>query len=141
MMFKAVSTRQMRDIDRAAIERHGIPELVLMENAGMAAMRFLEKCLNGLEGKRIGIFCGKGNNGGDGFVLARQLFVRGNDPAVYLLAKREDMKGSAKTNMEAYAAMGGRIKEFLDDTDLKKHKIAIRHADADPNLDIYVDTL
>ncbi|MBI5179245.1 MAG: NAD(P)H-hydrate dehydratase [Nitrospinae bacterium] len=129
-MFKIVSTAQMRAIDRAAIEQYGVPELALMENAGIAAMRFLEERFGGLKGKRIGIFCGKGNNGGDGFVLARQLFVRGHDPAVYLLAKRNDLKGSAKTNMEAYAAIGGRIKEFLDETDLKKHKIAIRHADA-----------
>ncbi len=129
-MIKIVSTEQMRAIDRAAIERYGIPELVLMENAGIEAMRFLERLLGPLEKRRIGIFCGKGNNGGDGFVLARQLFMRGCDPAVYLLAPRAELKGSAKINMEAYAAIGGRIKEFTDESDLRKHKIAIRHADA-----------
>lgn len=129
-MLKVVSTAQMRAIDREAVERGGMPELLLMENAGMQAYLHLHDLLGSLAGKRIGIFCGKGNNGGDGFVLARQLFTRGADPAVYLLAPRGELKGSAKTNMDAYANMGGRIKEFLDESDLRKHKIAIRHADA-----------
>ena len=128
--IKIVSATQMREIDRLAISQYGVPELVLMENAGIQSMLFLDECLGGLDGKRIGIFCGKGNNGGDGFVLARHLLARGLDPAVYLVARASELKGSAKTNMEAYAGMGGRIKEFLDETDLRKHKIAIRHADA-----------
>ena len=127
---KVVTSSQMRELDRLAISQYGVPELVLMENAGIQSMLFLEECLGGLDGKRIGIFCGKGNNGGDGFVLARHLLTRGLDPAVYLVSPKGEVSGSAKTNMEAYVAMGGRIKEFLDETDLKKHKIAIRHADA-----------
>ncbi|MBI3581918.1 MAG: hypothetical protein HY098_07590, partial [Nitrospinae bacterium] len=64
--LKIVSTAQMREIDRLATSQYGVPELVLMENAGIQSMLFLEECLGGLDGKRIGIFCGKGNNGGDG---------------------------------------------------------------------------
>ncbi|MBI3793164.1 MAG: NAD(P)H-hydrate dehydratase [Nitrospinae bacterium] len=127
--LKVVSSAQMREIDRLAIEKYGVPELVLMENAGIQSMLYLQELLGGLEGKRIGIFCGKGNNGGDGFVLARHLFTRGLDPAVYLVVPKGEIKGSAKINMEAYLSVGGRMKEFLDETDLKKHKIAIRHAD------------
>lgn len=129
-MIKIVSTAQMREIDRAAIEKHGIPELRLMENAGIQAMLYLEQLLGPLDRRRIGIFCGKGNNGGDGFVLARQLHARGYDPAVYLLAPRASLKESAKINMEAYATMGGRILECADESDLLKHESAIRHADA-----------
>lgn len=129
-MIKIVSTAQMREIDRAAIEQYGIPELLLMENAGIQAMFHLEQLLGPLHHRRIGIFCGKGNNGGDGFVLARQLHVRGFDPAVYLLAPRASLKGSAKINMEAYAAIGGRIMECADESSLLKHESAIRHADA-----------
>lgn len=128
-MIKIVSTAQMREIDRAAIEQYGVPELLLMENAGAQAMLYLEQLL-GPGHRRIGIFCGKGNNGGDGFVLARQLHVRGYDPAVYLLAPRANLKGSAEINMEAYAAMGGRIMECVDESALLKHETAIRHADA-----------
>lgn len=127
-MIKIVSTAQMREIDRAAIERYGVPELVLMENAGIQALLYIER-LPGPEHRRVGIFCGKGNNGGDGFVLARQLHVRGHDPAVYLLAPRGELKGSAKINMEAYAAMGGRIMECVDESALLEHETAIRHAD------------
>jgi hydroxyethylthiazole kinase-like uncharacterized protein yjeF len=127
---KIVTSAQMREIDRLATSDYGLPELILMENAGIQSMLFLEECLGTLEGKRIGIFCGKGNNGGDGFVLARHLFLRGLDPAVYLLAQSDEVKGSARINMEAYSKMGGRIKVFAGETDLKKHKIAIRHADA-----------
>ena len=129
-MIKIVSTAQMREIDRAAIEQYGMPELVLMENAGIQAMLCLERLLGPLGRRRFGIFCGRGNNGGDGFVLARQLHVRGCGTAVYLLAPRAGLKGSAKTNMEAYAAMGGCILECADESGLLKHKTAIRHADA-----------
>ncbi len=128
--LKIVSSSQMREIDRLATSQFGVPELVLMENAGIQSMLFLEECLGGLEGKKVGIFCGKGNNGGDGFVLARHLLARGLDPVVYLVARAGELKGSAKTNIDAYAGAGGRIKEFLDETDLRQHKIAIRHADA-----------
>lgn len=128
-MIKIVSTAQMREIDRAAIEQYGIPELLLMENAGIQAMLYLKQLPGPRDLRRIGIFCGKGNNGGDGFVLARQLLTHGYDPAVYLLAPYAHLKGSAKINMEAYAAMGGRIMECADESGLLKHEVAIRHAD------------
>ncbi len=127
-MIKIVSAAQMREIDRTVIEQYRVPELILMENAGIQAMLLLEQ-FAGRRARRICIFCGKGNNGGDGFVLARQLHVRGYDPAVYLLAARESLKGSAKINMEAYAAMDGRILECVNEADLLKHEPAIRHAE------------
>jgi len=127
-MQKIVSTTQMREIDRVAIEEYGIPETILMENAGLESIKFLEE-YGSLEGKRIGVFCGKGNNGGDGFVIARHLHLRGVDVALYLLAKQESLKGDAKLNMDIYLAIGGRMKVLLSDTDIKKHKIAIKHAD------------
>ena len=129
-MLKLVSTAQMREIDRRSIEDFGVPETILMENAGLQTLHYLEECLDGLSGRRIGIFCGKGNNGGDGFVLARHLHLKGVDTAVYLLAEKKSLKGDAKLNMEAFANMGGKIKEFLSESDVRKHKIAIRHADA-----------
>ncbi len=128
-MIKIVSTAQMREIDRAAIEQYGVPELILMENAGIQALLYLEQLPGPAERRRIGIFCGKGNNGGDGYVLARQLLVRRYDPVVYLLALRASLKGSAKINMEAYTAMGGRMMECVDESDLLKHETAIRDAD------------
>ena len=125
----------MREIDRKAIEDFGIPETILMENAGLESLHYLNECLGSLDGKRIAVFCGKGNNGGDGFALARHLHISGRDCVVYLLASKEELKGDAKLNMEIYAKIGGRIKELKTDSDIKKHKIPILHADA------YVDAL
>lgn len=72
-----VSNEEMRTLDRTAIEEWKIPSIVLMENAGIAIMRQLEKDVPGLLQKRITILCGCGNNGGDGLVLARQLYLAG----------------------------------------------------------------
>lgn len=74
-----VSNEEMRALDRSAIEEWHIPSLVLMENAGIAIMRQLEKDVEHLAAKRITILCGCGNNGGDGLVLARQLYLAGAD--------------------------------------------------------------
>lgn len=134
-MLKFVSTAQMREIDRVSIEEFGIPETILMENAGLESLYYLDECLGGLHGKRIAVFCGKGNNGGDGFVLARHLHIMGVDCVAYLLASKDDLKGDAKLNQEIFSKIGGRIKELKSDSDIKKHKIPILHADA------YVDAL
>ncbi len=120
----------MREIDRKAVEDFGIPETILMENAGLESLRYLDECLGGLDGKRIAVFCGKGNNGGDGFVLARHLHIGGTDCTVYLLASKKELKGDAGLNMEIYANSGGTIKELKTGADIKKHKINILHADA-----------
>ena len=72
-----VSNEEMRQLDRTAIETWRIPSLVLMENAGIAILRQLERDIPGLYEKRITILCGCGNNGGDGLVLARQLHLAG----------------------------------------------------------------
>ena len=68
-----VSADQMRAYDRTAIRSYGIPGLLSMENAGREFVRILKAELGDLEGKHIVIICGKGNNGGDGFVIARHL--------------------------------------------------------------------
>ncbi|MDE0208190.1 MAG: bifunctional ADP-dependent NAD(P)H-hydrate dehydratase/NAD(P)H-hydrate epimerase, partial [Candidatus Tectomicrobia bacterium] len=74
--MKVSSVAEMRALDRKAIEAFGIPEDVLMENAGEAACRVLEREI-GATGKRIQVLCGIGNNGGDGFVMARRLHAAG----------------------------------------------------------------
>jgi len=71
--MKVLTAAQMREVDRLTIER-GIPGIILMENAGIAVTDFLRRAFAPLEQQRIVVFCGKGNNGGDGFVVARQLF-------------------------------------------------------------------
>jgi len=98
MSTKILTASQMREVDRISIEKMGIPSIVLMENAGRnVAELILEKFPN-IDGERITILCGKGNNGGDGLVVARHLLMRGWRPRVVLLADPGDLKGDPRTN-------------------------------------------
>jgi len=94
-----VTSQQMRILDQLTIDETGIPGIILMENAGIHLYRFLEDEVEDLEDKKISIICGKGNNGGDGMVLARQLAIRGHFPEVILLAGTGDVSGEAATNL------------------------------------------
>ena len=91
--MKIVSAEEMRAIDRATSERFGVPSLTLMENAGAAVTNFV--FTDYPEAERIVVFCGKGNNGGDGFVAARRLQERGKKVQVVLLADPKDVRGDA----------------------------------------------
>ena len=81
-----VTADEMREMDRRTIESYGVPGRVLMENAGLGATRALLKQFPGLETKRVGVVAGRGNNGGDGFVIARYLAFKGIRVRVYLLS-------------------------------------------------------
>jgi NAD(P)H-hydrate epimerase len=91
--MKIVSAAEMREIDRSTSERFGVPSLTLMENAGAAVARFILSDYP--QAERIGILCGKGNNGGDGFVVARKLVEAGRAVRVLLLADPEELRGDA----------------------------------------------
>ena len=91
--MKIVSVAEMREIDRATSERFGVPSLTLMENAGSAVARFIRADYP--QAKRISVICGKGNNGGDGFVGARQLAESGLVVRVLLLCVPEELRGDA----------------------------------------------
>ncbi len=91
--MKIVSAAEMREIDRATSERFGVPSLTLMENAGAAVARFI--LADYPQAERVGILCGKGNNGGDGFVVARKLIEAGRALRVLLLSDPADLRGDA----------------------------------------------
>lgn len=91
--MKIVSAAEMRAIDRATSERFGVPSLTLMENAGTAVAEYALS--HHADAKRIVAFCGKGNNGGDGFVVARRLHQQGKKVQVILLADPADLRGDA----------------------------------------------
>jgi NAD(P)H-hydrate epimerase len=93
--MKIVSTAEMREIDRTTSERFGVPSLTLMENAGSAVARFILSDYPNAQ--RIGVICGKGNNGGDGFVVARHLAESGRVVHVLLLCSPEELRGDAAT--------------------------------------------
>ena len=88
----------MRDIDRATSERFGVPSLTLMENAGSAIAQFILEEYR--QANRIAVVCGKGNNGGDGFVVARKLHRAGRVVEVLLLASASDLRGDALAMFE-----------------------------------------
>lgn len=91
--MKIVTAAEMRDIDRLTSVRFGVPLLTLMENAGTAVADFVMSYWP--SAKRIGVVCGKGNNGGDGFVAARKLQQTGREVRVLLLAQPSELRGDA----------------------------------------------
>ncbi len=91
--MKIVSAAEMREIDRSTSERFGVPSLTLMENAGAAVARFVLSDYP--QAERVGILCGKGNNGGDGFVVARKLVEAGKAVRVLLLSDPAELRGDA----------------------------------------------
>jgi NAD(P)H-hydrate epimerase len=93
--MKIVTAEEMRAIDRATTERFGVPSLTLMENAGTAVADFVLE--RHPQATRITAVCGKGNNGGDGFVAARKLLAAGKSVQVVLLADPAEVKGDAAT--------------------------------------------
>jgi NAD(P)H-hydrate epimerase len=97
----------MRDVDRRTAEL-GIPNIILMENAGQRIVEFLEREYAPLSKHRIVMVCGKGNNGGDGFVVARQLFTRAKPEwlHVVLAGDPEELKGDALQNYKMLRAVG-----------------------------------
>lgn len=104
-MIPLLTAGQMQWCDRTAIETYRIPGLVLMENAGRAVVEGMEHVAGSFSGKRVLVCCGKGNNGGDGFVIARHLANRGVLAHVLLLAKRTDVGGDARVHLEILLRM------------------------------------
>jgi NAD(P)H-hydrate epimerase len=112
---------QSRAVDRRAIQEYGILGLVLMENAGRGVADVL--CRLGISGPVV-VCCGKGNNGGDGFVIARHLEIRGHAVRVLLWAKPEELSGDAAANYAILAKSDVPIEVFGADYDA--HQLA-RH--------------
>ncbi len=102
--MKVVTAAQMQRIDRLSTEKYGVPSLTLMENAGRGVVEFLSERFGPLYAHRIAIFCGKGNNGGDGLVVARLLREKKLEPRVALFAEPSQMKGDAAVNYRRLAA-------------------------------------
>lgn len=107
--MKVLTAAEMRVVDRLTAERLGIPSLELMENAGGRVAEFLEAQFPDLPKRRVVILCGKGNNGGDGLVVARLLKQQGAHPAVYLFAQPEAVRGDAAANLKRWRENSGEL--------------------------------
>src|SRR5512140_1476798 len=104
--MRVLNTQQMREADRRTIDEIGIPSVVLMENAGRQAVAAMEAAFDDLASQHVGVLCGRGNNGGDGFVIARTLVQRGVDASVFLLGSVADVRGDARVNLEVLGRIG-----------------------------------
>jgi NAD(P)H-hydrate epimerase len=112
---RVATAAEMRALDRATIDQVGIPGVVLMENAGVGVVRaLLERLGPKLARARVGIVCGGGNNGGDGYVVARHLWNRGVDARAYVLAQAADVHGDARIQLDAMVRTGVPVVTALD---------------------------
>ncbi len=128
-MMKLLTAAQMRKLDETAIKDMGIPGIVLMENASRGLFKVISNEMAPLDGKYALIVCGKGNNGGDGFAVARYLLNAGATPEVVLGAKPADIKGDAKTNMEICVRMGIPVISITEAKKLSPLRNRVKKAD------------
>jgi hydroxyethylthiazole kinase-like uncharacterized protein yjeF len=111
--MKVLTADQMREVDRLTTDRYGVPSLQLMENAGAGVADYLSQAFPDLSTRGILVLCGKGNNGGDGFVVARRLRERGAPPRVFLFAELSAVRGDAAVNLQLWQAGGGELDALL----------------------------
>src|SRR5688572_23612261 len=112
--MRVLNSAQMREADRRTIEEIGIPSLVLMENAGRQVVAAIEAMHGDLLESQVAVLCGRGNNGGDGFVVARTLVQRGVSVSVFLIGRVADVRGDARTNLEILGRLGLSVVEIAD---------------------------
>ena len=121
--MKALTAAEMREVDRLTTERFGISGDKLMEAAGKsAAEAFLEEYgrRRTTPPGRVCVLCGKGNNGGDGFVVARYLKEEADRVEVYLLAKAEELRGDAAKNLARWQEAGGALTVVTTEAEWEK---------------------
>lgn len=126
--MKILTSREMKEIDRISIEEIGIPGAVLMENAGLRVVRALKGRFPRPAAESVVIIAGKGNNGGDGFVVARHLFNSGVRPEVLLLAAKEEVRGDAAVNLAVVLKLGIPVAEIRSPAEWKKARVKVFHA-------------
>jgi NAD(P)H-hydrate epimerase len=119
--MRILNAAQMREADRYTIEEIGIPSLVLMENAGRQVVAAMEAAYEARLDGRVGVLCGRGNNGGDGFVVARTLIQRGVDAAVFVIGSVADIRGDARTNLDILGRLGLTVVEIGDEQTWELH--------------------
>ena len=122
--MRVLNSRQMREADRRTIEEIGIPSIVLMENAGRQVVAAIEAVHGELLENGVAVLCGRGNNGGDGFVVARTLAQRGVQTSVFLIGHVADVRGDARVNLEILGRLGLTVVEVADSQAWELHAVA-----------------
>ncbi len=136
--MRVLNTQQMREADRQTIDDVGIPSVVLMENAGRQAVAAMEAAFDDLLTSKVGVLCGRGNNGGDGFVVARTLAQRGVEAIVFLLGSVAEVRGDARTNLEILGRVGLTVVEIANAQEWELHFSEV--SDCDLIVDAIVGT-
>lgn len=126
--MKVVTAEEMRNIDQYSIQKIGIPGIVLMENAGLGVVNAIDERY-GESRPKVSIFAGKGNNGGDGLVVARHLVNRGYNVQTYIMAEAKAFTGDALINLQIARNMNLPSEFILSDGDFEKHKERIFSSD------------
>ncbi|MDO9515710.1 MAG: NAD(P)H-hydrate dehydratase [Syntrophales bacterium] len=111
--MKVSSVAKMRDLDWTAIEKFGIEDELLMENAGLATYGVIRNEV-GIDGRSFVVFCGVGNNGGDGFVIARKIHSNGGQVRVYIVGNRKKFTGCAAKNLSSIERLSIQVEELRD---------------------------
>jgi ADP-dependent NAD(P)H-hydrate dehydratase / NAD(P)H-hydrate epimerase len=130
-----VDAKQMREMDRRTIEAYGLDGRILMENAGRGATRFFCDRIDRIGAKRVAIVAGRGNNGGDGFVIARYLAQKKIRATVFLLADAARLSGDALANFNLLAPIKVPVIAIIDEKAFSKYKSTLLHQD------VFVDAI
>ena len=115
--MKALTAAEMREVDRLTTERYGVPSLQLMETAGRKAADAVWNVVAGRDNVRVCVLCGKGNNGGDGFVVARHLAEAKVRTEVVLFGKPDEVRGDAAANLSKWLDGTGRLQAVVEEGD------------------------
>ena len=107
--MKLLTAAEMKEVDRLTTARYGVPSLTLMENAGKGVADFIRARFPNFAKRHIVVICGKGNNGGDGFVTARHLRKMGAKPEVHFFGDPREARGDAATNLKRWKASSGKL--------------------------------
>lgn len=116
--FIVMTREQVRGVDSWAINQLGVGGVVLMENAGRSCAELVKEKLAAIANPSVSIFCGTGNNGGDGYVIARHLLNSGFNVSVMICGDRSKIKGDAKINLDILERMGQRIELLSLNSDI-----------------------
>ncbi|MFB3853659.1 MAG: NAD(P)H-hydrate dehydratase [Vicinamibacterales bacterium] len=127
--MRVLNGNQMREADRQTIEEIGIPSIVLMENAGRQVVGAIEARYPDIQDRAVAILSGRGNNGGDGFVVARVLHERGVDVSVFLVGRVAEIKGDARINLEILGNIGVTVVEIEGEEQWELHSTEVGSAD------------
>ena len=127
--MKIALADEMKKIDKRAIEEYGVPEILLMENAGREVAAAFEEYLGGVSGKRICVLAGSGNNGGDAFVAARHLMNHGAQISIFLVGSPAHLTKSAALNRDIIIKMGVVVHVLETERDWDKLQVTLRFVD------------